>query len=129
MQLINKREPFEPQDILCVFKEDGTATIAPVTEINDERVYAESLDGNFAVPRGDIKSFTGPKGRIFLYPTTIENITDCQRIAALERSTVLRQITHFAEPDFIEERSRLPLGKILLITAGIILLFILIKAV
>lgn len=131
MGFFNKQEPYEPQDLLCVFQENGTANIAPVTEVNDERIYAESLDGNFAVPLGDVKSFTGPKGRIFLYPTTVENVADCQRLAALERSIVLRQITHFApEAGGYEEKGRLPLFKIAAaIILGIVILIMLISLV
>ncbi|KGP85291.1 MULTISPECIES: hypothetical protein [unclassified Paenibacillus] len=126
MGLFNSREPYAPQDVLCIFKEDGTAAIAPVVEINDERVFAESLDGNYAIPLGDLKSFTGPKGRVFLYPTSVENVTDCQRIAALERSTVLRQITHFA-PEEYESGAKAPIGKIMLVVGGIVALFLIIK--
>lgn len=90
------KEPYAPQDVLCVFSEDGTAAIAPIVDINDERILAESESGNYSVPAADIRAYTGPRGRIFLYPSTTENVVDCQRIAMLERSTVLRQITHFA---------------------------------
>ncbi|SFT00489.1 hypothetical protein [Paenibacillus sp. 453mf] len=122
------KEPYAPQDVLCVFKEDGTAAIAPIVDIDGERVFAESLDGNMAVPIADLRAYTGPKGRIFLYPTTVENVTDCRRIADLERSTVLRQITHFA-PEAAEQDFKPPVGKIAFILVGIILLIIAIMAV
>lgn len=122
------REPYAPQDVLCVFKDDGTANIAPIVEINGERVFAESMDGNMSIPLADLKAYTGPKGRVFLYPTTVENITDCRRIADLEVSTVLRQITHFA-PEQFEQESKPPLGKIMLILLGIVVLIVLISAV
>lgn len=125
MGLFRQPEPYAPQDVLCIFKEDGTAAIAPVVEINDERIFAESLDGNYAIPLGDVRSFTGPKGRVFLYPTSVENVTDCQRIAALERSTVLRQITHFA-PEENEVMGRLPIGKIAMVFIGIFALILII---
>ncbi|RGL29696.1 hypothetical protein DXC69_24900 [Paenibacillus polymyxa] len=123
----NKNEEVEylPQDVLVVLQNDGTAAIAPIVDINDERVYAESMDGNYAVPKADVKAYTGPRGRIFMYPTITENVEDCQRIAALERNTVLRQITHFA-PEVVEEGRRLPLGKIILIGGGILFFLILV---
>lgn len=124
MALFGNKEPFEPRDVLVVFREDGTAEIAPVDDINDERIYAESYDGNYSVPIGDVKSYTGRKGRIFLFPTTVENVTDCQRIAALERSTVLRQITHFADESPVPVK--LPMGKIIFgALAALILIIIL----
>lgn len=131
MGFFKQPEPYAPQDLICIFQENGTANIAPVTEINDERIYAESLDGNFAVPLGDVKSFTGPKGRIFLYPTTVENVADSQRLAALERSIVLRQITHFAPEANYEEKAGIPLRfKVAIgLIVGILLLILLVQAV
>lgn len=127
MGFLGNKEPYEPQDVLVVFKDDGTAEIAPVSDINDERVYAESYDGNFAVPLGDVKSYTGRKGRVFLYPSTVENVTDCQRIASLERSTVLRQITHFADEKAVPVK--LPMGKIIfgILAALILIIFLAVK--
>lgn len=123
MAFLGNKEPYEPRDVLVVFREDGTAEIAPVMDINDERIYAESYDGNYSVPIGDVKSYTGRKGRVFLFPSTIENVTDCQRIAALERSTVLRQITHFAEESPVS--AKLPMGKIIFGALAVLLLIIL----
>ncbi|MMZ53481.1 hypothetical protein D1872_152700 [compost metagenome] len=116
-------EEYEPQDVLVILQEDGTAAIAPVVETNEERIYARSMDGSYTVPKGDVKAYTGPRGRIFMYPTTVENVQDCQRLAALERSIVLRQITHF-EPEYVE-RKGMSLGKIMLIAGGAFFLFIL----
>lgn len=126
--LLNNREPYAPEDVLIIFSEDGTADIAPIESINDERVYAVSSQGNYAVPVEHVKAYTGRKGRIFLYPTTLENVTDCQRIASLERSTVLRNITHYvdqAEP----YKKPLPILKIMLGVVGLIVLIMILKAV
>lgn len=119
------KEEFEPQDLLIVVSDDDrTVSIAPVETIDGERVFASSaVDGRFSVPLGDVKAYTGTRGRIMLYGSTVENIQDTKRLAALERSIVLRQITHFApEPGF---QPRSPLLKILLISGGIFFLFIL----
>lgn len=128
MLFSSNREPYEPEDVLVVFKDDGTADIAPIVTMNDERVFAESPQGNYSVPVEDVKSFVGRKGRIFLYPSTIENVTDCQRIAALERSTVLRSITHFEEDSSLPKKP-LPMGKIIIGIAVAVLLIIILKAV
>jgi hypothetical protein len=121
-KLLGNREPYEPQDILLICKDDGTADIAPVLEINHERIHAESADGPYSVPLSDVKAHTGRKGRIFLYPSTVENVTDCQNIARLERSTVLRQITHYADQTI--EPVKLPMMKIMMIGGGVLLLII-----
>ncbi|MMZ53859.1 hypothetical protein D1872_156640 [compost metagenome] len=128
MLLRSNREPYEPEDVLIITKDDGTADIAPIVTINDERIYAESPQGNYAVPVGDARSFVGRKGRIFMYPSTVENVTDCQRIAALERSTVLRSITHFEDQQALPGKP-LPLFKIMLGVAAVVLLIIILKAV
>ncbi|MDN4081306.1 hypothetical protein QYF52_25610 [Paenibacillus polymyxa] len=126
MALFASKEAYEPQDVLVIFKEDGTAAIAPVVAVNDERLYAESAESNYSVPAADVKSYTGPRGRIFLYPTTVENVTDCQRIAALERSTVLRQITHFAPESPVA--AKLPMGRIVIIALVVLVLIIMMVA-
>lgn len=124
MGLFGNREPYEPQDTLIIFKEDHTADVAAVVDINDERLFAESSSSSYSIPNGDYNSFTGRKGRIFLYPTTVQNVTDCERIAALERSTVLRQITHFQ--DDLPEHSKSPMGKMIMIGLAVLVLIILV---
>lgn len=117
------REPYEPEDVLVIFSDDGTADMAPVVSIDDERIYAESSQGNYSVPIGDVKSYVGRKGRIFLFPSTLENVLDCKRIAALERSTVLRSITHFEEDSSLP-RKPLPKGLIIGIAVAVLLFII-----
>lgn len=124
--LFNNREPYEPEDVVIIFNDDGTADIAPIVTMNDERVFAESPQGNYSIPVGDVKSYVGRKGRIFLFPSTVEIISDCQRIAALERSTVLRSITHF-EADSSLPKKPLPVIKIIIGVAVLVLLILLIK--
>lgn len=127
--ILNSRnnDVYEPRDTLAIFKDDGTAEILTVATINDERLVAGPYVGEgqqYAIPLSEVKSFTGPGGRIFLYPTTIENATDCQRIAALERSTVLRQITHF-QGESVEPPKPLSRTVIFGIAAAILLIIIL----
>ncbi|MEK4477816.1 hypothetical protein NSQ91_31895 [Paenibacillus sp. FSL R7-0048] len=122
------KEPYEPQDTLVIFKDDGTADVAAVIEINDDRLYAESAMTSYSVPVGDFSSYTGRKGRIFLTGATIEASSDYQRIAALERSTVLRQITHY-QGDPPIAAAGMSLLKKMLIGVGIVALLIFLKAV
>lgn len=122
-----KQEPYEPQDTLMIFKEDGTADIASVTDINDERLYAENAITSYSVPVGDYTSYTGRKGRIFLCGAELDAVSDYQRIAALERSTVLRQITHFqGDPPMPMPK---PIGRYILIGVAVMIFLIILKAV
>lgn len=120
--LTKKENESVMQDILIVFSTDGRADIAPIIEISDERILAVG-EVEYAVPLGDTKAYIGRRGRIFSFPSTSENIADVKRIAALERSTVLRQITLFEkEARTIDEKK--PIGKLLLI--GVVILIIII---
>lgn len=114
------------QDLLVVFSTDGTADIAPIREISEERILAAG-EVEYCVPAGDTKVYIGRYGRIFSYPATEENISDTKRLAALERSTVLKQITMF-EKERIEPAGKLPIGKLMIVVA-IIVIFIIMLAV
>lgn len=85
-------------DVLVTFDPDNqTGDVVPVTSINHERVLGADSYGkvNYAVPLSDLKVFTGRKGRIFFYNAPQESIKDTQRLADLEKSTVLQQITRY----------------------------------
>jgi len=124
--LIRKESESVIQDVLIVFSDNGTADIATIIEISDERILALG-EVEYAVPLGDSKAFIGRRGRIFCYPSTAENITDVKRIAALERTTVLRQITLFEKEARVTDLKK-PIGKYLIIGLilfiGIILLVV-----
>lgn len=113
---INKRDT--SRDKMIVFSSDGTAAIANVTDANHERVAASSLHDSFSVPVGDLKSYTGEEGRIYLYASSVENVQDCKRIAELEKSTVLRQITNYKED---AEEKTTDLMKVFLIIGIVVL--------
>jgi hypothetical protein len=118
----NDEEKGGTQDIMVIFSTDGTAEIAPIVEITEERVLAVG-EVEYAVPLGDLKVYIGRRGRIFSYKAIEENITDSKRLAALERSIVLRQITMF-EKEARPTENKLPMGKMILIGAGIVLMII-----
>lgn len=119
--LRRQEENTTPRDVLVVLSDDGTADIGNVIDFDEQRLLASTHQGEYAVPAADIRSFTGRHGRIYVYGATWENISDCKRIADLERSTVLKQITHFEK----EGRPvKLPIGKIMLF--GGIILFVII---
>jgi hypothetical protein len=111
------------RDVMVIFSTDGTADIAPIVEITEERVLAVG-EVEYSVPTGDLKVYIGRRGRIFSYKATEENITDVKRLASLERSIVLRQITMF-EKESRPTENKLPIGKIIAIGAAVLLLIIL----
>jgi hypothetical protein len=118
-----KREEVSPiQDFLIVFSTNGTADFVPVVEVNEERILA-SGEVDYSIPLADAKAYIGRRGRIFSYPATEENITDTKRLAALERSTVLKQITIFEKERFTPD-GKLPLGKMMLIGAIVLVVII-----
>lgn len=126
--LIKRQEEDPRRDLMIVLQEDGAADIATVTEIDDERILARGAEGEYAIPLGDAKRYIGQHGKVFVYPSTIENISDTKRIARLEVSRVLQQITHFEKEAQNVESAKLPLGRLLLI-GGIVLLVIIVLAV
>lgn len=104
MLLGTKKNQEVYRDTLVIISTDGTADIVPVIDRNEERILGSGYDQEYAIPNGDVKSLTGPKGRIFVYPSTVENIADCQRIARLEKSTTLNKLTEYEEeqPDDVK---------------------------
>lgn len=85
----------ETRDKLVIINENGTADIADVYDRDHEKITADSITGDYTVPLADIKAYSSSRGIIYVYPSTQENIEDCQRLAALEKSIVLRQVTQY----------------------------------
>lgn len=98
-----KTEAPDVRDKLVIIDANGTADIANVYDKDHERVLGTSSTGEYSVPLADLKAYAGSRGIIYTYPATHENIEDCSRIAALERSVVLRQITQYEKPMDLEE--------------------------
>lgn len=125
--LAKLRKPVPERDRVVIIEEEtGTADIAVVIDEDDAAIYAESSVQDYAIPRGDLKPFVGPSGRVFLLAADTEYVRDTERLAALEKSIVLRQITHFEKP--IEDRQSIKLKEILLyVMIGILLLAVIFK--
>lgn len=119
------RKPVPDRDRLVIVEENGTADIATVYDIDDQAVYAASNVQDYAIPVGDLRSFVGPAGRIFLLAADPDYVRDTERLAALEKSTVLRQVTHFQKPQEeagpgIKIRDILTYGLIFILVLGVI---------
>lgn len=91
------KKPVPDRDRIVILESEGIADIAEVYDLDDQAVYASSPTQDYAVPVGDLKPFVGPSGRIYALCAESDYVRDTERLAALERSIVLRQITHYTK--------------------------------
>lgn len=92
------RRPDPDRDRVVIIEDNGVADIATVFDSDDTAVYASSPAQEYAIPIADLKPYVGSGGRIYVLNAVSEYVKDTQRLAALEKSIVLRQITHFVKP-------------------------------
>lgn len=98
MGMFNKKRKEEENfldldDRLVVYENDGhNCEIYYVTEVNDESVI---VAGRAVVPKGDCVVSTSSEGRIWLYDAPKKHVHEVERLARLERSMVLQQITNY----------------------------------
>lgn len=113
----------EVNDRVVIMSDNGTADIAYVDDIDNERIMCSSPTADYSIPVADTKAYATSRGLIYSYPAEHDLIQDTQRIAALERSTVLKQITMYERT--VSEPEKVPLLKILMYVAIFILIFVL----
>lgn len=83
-------------DTLVVFDHDkNTSNIVDVLRVTDIEVKATQ----YVVPKSDCEITAGPYGRVFFYRAPTKSIEVVENLAALEKSTVLSQITAYKPPD------------------------------
>lgn len=86
----------ETDDVIVIFDADNkTSVIERVSEIRDGGIY---VTGKHVVPFEDAEITNGVEGRIFFYRAPAQSIAETRRLAALERSMVLNQITAYKTP-------------------------------
>jgi len=93
-----QEEEFFPEtnDLLIVFDhENKTSDIQRVSEIREGVIY---VTGKYAIPLLDCEITTGAEGRNFFYKAPSRSIQETQRLAELEKSMVLKQITAYKPP-------------------------------
>lgn len=100
MGLFNRKEEdefnFETDDLLIIFDDDNkTSDIARVTAVADDAVI---VAGRYKVPLGDCEITTGMEGRNFFYRAPARSVVETERLAKLEMSTVLEQVTAYSPP-------------------------------
>lgn len=91
-------EFFAPtDDLIVIFDDDNkTSVIERISYIQDGNIY---VTGKHAVPVGDAVLTNGVEGRIFFYKAPEQSIQETRRLAQLERSLVLNQITAYKPPE------------------------------
>lgn len=98
--LAKLRKPQPDRDRVVIIEETGLADIATVYDQDDQAVYAESPVQDYVIPVGDLKAYVGPSGRIWVLAADHDYVRDTERLAALEKSIVLRHVTSYAkEPE------------------------------
>lgn len=86
----------ETDDVVVIFDDEKrTSTIERVSLIKDNTIY---VNGKHAVPLEDVEVTNGVEGRIFFYRAPTRSITETERLAALEMSMVLKQVTAYNPP-------------------------------
>jgi hypothetical protein len=99
MGLFNRKEDeftLDTDDLLIVFDHDKrTSDIKPVTEVTADAVISA---GYYKVPLEDCEITNGERGRNFFYRAPSRSIVEVERLAKLEQSMVLNQITAYNPP-------------------------------
>lgn len=87
---------FESDDRLIVFDDDKrTSDIVYITDVTDSAVISA---GKYSVPKADCEVTTSPEGRVYFYRAPSKIIQEVERLAKLEQSIVLHQITNYKPP-------------------------------
>lgn len=87
---------FETSDLLIVFDDEKKISdINRVTAVDEDAVIVAGL---YKVPLADCEITTGKEGRNFFYRAPSKSVTETERLAKLEMSTVLEQVTAYRPP-------------------------------
>ena len=100
MGLFNRQKDddftMDTNDLLVIFDNDNkTSDIARVTCVEDGAV---TCAGRYKVPVLDCEVTTGPEGRIFFYRAPSQSVLETERLAKLEYTAVLNQVTAYKPP-------------------------------
>lgn len=90
-------DDLETDDLLIIFDDDNkTSKIERVSYIKDGTIY---VTGRHAIPEADTVLTNGDEGRVFYYKAPEQSIAETRRLAQLEKSLVLNQITAYKPPE------------------------------
>lgn len=115
------------RDRVVILEDSGQADIATVFDSDDQAIYAASPVQTYAIPRADIQGvYVSSAGRIFVLGANPDYVRDTERLAALEKSIVLRQITMYEKP--VVDDKRLDIGRIMTwVLIGVLVLGVIFK--
>ena len=100
-------EFFDTRHKLIIFNEDQrTCEVHPVTTVDEKSVIAA---GRHVVDKESCAIYSGENGLVYAYKAPAHIIAETQRLAKLEQSIVLQQITNYREP--IKENPNLDFTK------------------
>lgn len=108
----------ETNDILIIF--DDEKKVSEIHRINEFTEESAIVTGKHNVPIGDCEITNSNEGRHFFYRAPSQSIQETRRLAQLEKSIVLNQITNYRPHD---DEPKGDIMKILLV-ATIMLAFI-----
>ena len=81
--------------LVVIDTDQRTSEIVYLDEIIDTHVQAT---GRYVVPKEECEVTTSPEGRVWIVKANTHIITELQRLAKLEQSIVLRQLTNYKPP-------------------------------
>lgn len=125
--LTKLQKPVPDRDQVVIIEDSGIADIATVLEEDNERVYAVSESQDYSIPVGDLRAYVGSRGKIYFLCADTDYVADTKRLARLEKSIVLQQITNFRSmPN--EEKKSISIREILTyVMIGVLLLAVVFK--
>lgn len=94
----NKEDDFtwDTNDIIIAFDDDNKTS--EIHYISEFRNGALIVDGRLNIPVQDCEVTTGEQGRIYFYRAPEKSIKEVARLAQLEKSMILNQITAYTPP-------------------------------
>lgn len=101
MRLFGKSKPNETDFIesddrlVMIDVEKHTSDIVFVDQVTDTHIIST---GKYSVPKADCEVTTSPNGRVYIVKAQTHVISELERIARLERSVVLQQLTNYKPP-------------------------------
>ena len=81
--------------LVVIDVQQRTSEIVYLDEITDTHVQAT---GRIVVPKEECEVKTSPEGRVWIVKADTHVITELERIARLEQSIVLKQLTNYKQP-------------------------------
>lgn len=96
---------FDTGDRLIIYNTDQrTVDIVPVTGVTDTQV--ESI-GRYIIPKQDVSVHVSDFGRVYTFEAPQKIVEETERLARLEQSIVLKQITNYKPEEEINPNSDL----------------------